>query len=174
MPDYVKEKTRSADDFRLSTQDQYDTQDQYFLDFLASPKSPRDFNIWVAEPDEDPRRSGELINWHETSSNIDSYANEIADALGDDKHVYVNIGGEPDYKEGVAPVISYLNKEFPETAIMDVNAHRAPSEMSLLPQSDGYISVDTHSFKNPESDESQRTPSDDTGGIVSNVRDFFN
>lgn len=165
--EHTRGETESVDGLDINTQNHY-------LSYLESPESPSDFSIWVADSG-DKFRSGEQISEHGTPGDIDSYMDDIADELDDDKQVCVNIGSESHFKKDVAAVISYLNNKFPETAIMDANTQGVVRETDLLPQpDDGYISVTAESYDNSESDESQRTSSDDTGGLVSYVCGWFN
>ena len=162
------EPTESVEGFRISTSGP--NNDSKIIELLADPESPEEFNIWVADPKyDDPRRNGELLNEDDESYDIDDYRKEIADALDNDKHVRVNIGGEADLKTDVPKVIGYLGNEYPETAIMDSDTEGAQTYNPLLPQPDGYISVNSACFKNPGSDEPQQTSSDSAGGLVSTI-----
>ncbi len=166
------EPTESVEGFRISTSGP--DHDPRIIEALADPEPPEKFNIWVADPEhEDYRRNGELLNEDDESYDIDDYRKEIADALDNDKHVRVNIGGEADFKTDVPKVISYLSNEHPETAIVDSDTEAAQSDNPLLSQPDGYISVNSAYFKNPGSDEPQQTSSDNAGGPVSTLYELI-
>lgn len=166
------EPTESVEGFRISTSGP--DHDPRIIEALADPEPPEKFNIWVADPEhEDYRRNGELLNEDDESYDIDDYRKEIADALDNDKHVRVNIGGEAEFKTDVPKVISYLSNEHPETAIVDSDTEAAQSDNPLLSQPDGYISVNSAYFKNPGSDEPQQTSSDNAGGPVSTLYELI-